>query len=69
MSASTSNTNNSSNSVSEVDDINLFQAARRNGRRNALADLGEQISQANTAISSPEVDKLGPHFQSMSLKH
>ncbi|CAF0800125.1 unnamed protein product [Adineta ricciae] len=69
MSTSASNTTNPSNSTSEVDDINLFQAARRNGRRNALADLGEQLSQVNTTASSPEVDNLSPHFQSMSLKH
>jgi len=45
MSATASNNSNTSNSISEVDDINMFQAARRNGRRNALADLGEQLSQ------------------------
>jgi hypothetical protein len=45
MSATASNNSNTSNSISEVDDINMFQAARRNGRRNALPDLGEQISQ------------------------
>ncbi len=41
----TNNNNNTLNSVSEIDDINMFQAARRNGRRNALGDLGEQILQ------------------------
>lgn len=45
--AATMNTNNTSNAISEVDDVNMFQAARRNGRRNALADLGEQIIQGN----------------------
>jgi hypothetical protein len=43
--AATSNSNNTSNSISEVDDVNMFQAARRNGRRNALGDLGEQLAQ------------------------
>jgi hypothetical protein len=43
--ASTINDSNASNSMSEVDDVNMFQAVRRNGRRNALADLGEQIVQ------------------------
>ena len=44
MSATASiNTNNTS--ISEMDDTNMFQAARRNGRRNALGDLGEQLVQ------------------------
>jgi hypothetical protein len=43
--AATDNSTNTSNSISEVDDVNMFQAARRNGRRNALADLGEQVAQ------------------------
>ena len=43
--AATSNSNNTSNSISEVDDVNMFQAARRNGRRNALGDLGESLAQ------------------------
>ena len=45
MSAAASDNNTSSNSMSEVDDVNMFQAARRNGRRNALADFGEQLMQ------------------------
>ncbi|CAF1481969.1 unnamed protein product [Adineta steineri] len=69
MASASSSTDKSFNSIPEVDDINMFQAARRNGRRNALADLGEQLSQANTSIQSPEVDQLSPHFQSMSIKH
>ena len=36
---------NNNNSISEVDDVNMCQAARRNGRRNALGDLGEQLVQ------------------------
>jgi hypothetical protein len=43
--ASAINESNASNSMSEVDDVNMFQAARRNGRRNALGDLGEQVAQ------------------------
>ncbi len=44
MSATASiNTNNTS--IPEIDDVNMFQAARRNGRRNALGDLGEQLVQ------------------------
>jgi len=43
--ASAINESNASNSMSEVDDVNMFQAARRNGRRNALADVGEQVVQ------------------------
>jgi len=43
--AATTNNNNTSNSMSEVDDVNMFQAARRNGRRNALGDVGEQLAQ------------------------
>jgi hypothetical protein len=39
------NNNSTSNSLSEVDDVNMFAAARRNGRRNALADVGAQMIQ------------------------
>ncbi|CAF4033033.1 unnamed protein product, partial [Rotaria sp. Silwood1] len=42
---------------------------RRTGRRNALGDLSEQFAQVGHAMSSSEVDKMGPHFQSMSIKH
>lgn len=45
--ASATNNSNTANSISEVDDVNMFQAARRNGRRNALADLGEHVIQGN----------------------
>ncbi len=37
------NTTESSNSISEADDMKMFQAARRTGRRNAMGDLGEQF--------------------------
>ena len=51
MSASAAdNGNNTSNSISEVDDVNMFQAARRGGRRNALADLDEQLTQGELCI-------------------
>ena len=51
MSASSSTNNtNTSNLISEVDDVNMFQAARRGGRRNALGDLGEQILQGKFFI-------------------
>jgi hypothetical protein len=79
----TTNNNNSLNSIPEVDDANMFQAARRNGRRNALGDLGEQLLQgklsvyltksllfslANASITSAEIDQMTPNFQSMSIK-
>jgi hypothetical protein len=53
MSASataTTNNSNTSNSISEVDDVNMFQAARQTGRRNALGDLGEQLVQGKIDI-------------------
>ena len=39
------NPNDKLNPISEVDDVNMFQAARRNGRRNALGDVGEVLVQ------------------------
>lgn len=89
MSASAAANTPPTNSMPEVDDMNMFQAARRGGRRNALGDFGEQFSQGtpslavrsplshrfllfaivNAALTASELDKLSPHFQSMSIKH
>jgi hypothetical protein len=33
-----------------IDEINIFQAVRRTGRRNAIGDLGEQIIQGSTHL-------------------
>jgi hypothetical protein len=83
MSATTSANDNNNTSISEIDDVNMCQAARRNGRRNALGDLGEQLIQGksivdstklhlfslvNTSITSAEIDQMTPNFQSMSIK-
>ena len=45
--SATANNSTASNTISTVDDVNLFQAARKNGRRNALGDVGEQALQGN----------------------
>ncbi|CAF2460543.1 unnamed protein product [Rotaria sp. Silwood2] len=88
---SDSNTNETTPPISEAEDMKMFQAARRAGRRNALGDLSEQFTQGefdfykkkkkktfrlnklyflvDQPISSSEVDKMAPHFQSMSIKH
>jgi hypothetical protein len=42
---SSTNTTETVPSISEAEDMKMFQAARRTGRRNALGDLGEQLSQ------------------------
>lgn len=73
--------------ISEAEDMTMFQAARRTGRRNALGDLSEHLAQGklisfslqirlffflllvNTSNSGSDVDKMAPHFQSMSIKH
>lgn len=46
-SKSNSNTTDSANTITESEDLNMFQAARRTGRRNALGDLSEHLSQGN----------------------
>jgi len=46
-SKSNSNTADSANTITESEDLNLFQAARRTGRRNALGDLSEHLSKGN----------------------
>lgn len=38
-------------SISEAEDVKMFQAARRAGRRNALGDLGDQLAQGDRAKS------------------
>jgi hypothetical protein len=42
---SNNNTNEPVTPISEAEDVKMFQAARRNGRRNALGDLSEQLAQ------------------------
>jgi hypothetical protein len=82
-----SNTSETINSISEAEDMKMFQAARRSGRRNALGDLSEHLAQSKFSFSSKfslpylcfclgggfksssDVDKMAPHFQSMSIKH
>ena len=63
--ASSSSSGSSASAISEVEDVNMFQAARRTGRRNALGDLGEQLAQGlHSRVSLPSlVDSLlGPFF-------
>jgi hypothetical protein len=38
-------------SISEAEDMKMFQAARRAGRRNALGDLADQLAQGEEAKS------------------
>jgi hypothetical protein len=45
MSATAKSNTEPSSSISESEDMKMFQAARRNGRRNALGDLSEQLAQ------------------------
>ena len=40
-------TSDSASAITEAEDMKMFQAARRTGRRNALGDLGEHLSQSN----------------------
>lgn len=49
-SKSTSHKNDSANSISETEDMKLFQAARRTGRRNACGDMGDQFSQGKKFV-------------------
>ena len=44
MSTTAINDNNMSISISEIDDINMFHAALQRGRRNAVANLEEQLA-------------------------
>ena len=37
----------SASSISEAEDMKMFQAARRTGRRNALGDLADQLAQGD----------------------
>jgi hypothetical protein len=55
MSAIATNTSATSETacpISESEDMKMFQAARRAGRRNALADLGEQLTQGDKSTST-----------------
>jgi hypothetical protein len=48
MSTTVKNNNNSNetlSTISEAEDMKMFQASRRAGRRNALGDLSEQLAQ------------------------
>ena len=45
MSATAAKYIDTTNSISEDDEVYLFHAARQNGRRNALPDLGTQLTQ------------------------
>ena len=47
MSAASGNLPNRMNSTSDVDDLSMFQAMRPIVRRNAMADLGEQLAQGS----------------------
>ncbi|CAF2196534.1 unnamed protein product [Rotaria magnacalcarata] len=69
LTPSDSNTSETAASIAEAEDMKMFQAAKRNGRRNALGDLSEHLSQVEQGVSASEVDKMAPHFQSMSIKH
>ncbi len=54
MSTTSKNNNNTAEaiaSISEAEDMKMFQAARRNGRRNALGDLSEQLAQGKFQFS------------------
>ncbi|UJR37240.1 hypothetical protein I4U23_029949 [Adineta vaga] len=64
-----SNTTESSNTISEDDDVKMFQAARRTGRRNAMGDLNEQLTQVSATNSSSEVDNITPRLKTMSIQH
>lgn len=68
-SKSNNNTTDSANTITESEDLNMFQAARRTGRRNALGDLSEHLSQVSGPNASLDVEKMAPHFQSMSIKN
>ena len=46
--SNSSNVPDSTNQISDAEDTNMFQAARRSGRRNALPDLGEHLFQRKT---------------------
>lgn len=53
MSTTTKNNSNSVDTaaaaaISEAEDMKMFQAARRTGRRNALGDLSEHLAQGNS---------------------
>lgn len=52
MSGTTGNLASRMNTVSDVDDMGMFHAMRATGRRNAMADLGEQLAQGRTSTLS-----------------
>ncbi|CAF3277985.1 unnamed protein product [Rotaria socialis] len=68
MSATAAQCSDTTNSTSEGDDVYMFHAARQNGRRNALPDLGAQFTPPETTIGSCDVDQITPHFQTMLIK-
>ncbi|CAF0994057.1 unnamed protein product [Adineta ricciae] len=59
----------SPNSMSAEDDMKMFQAARRTGRRNALGDFSDQLSQVSVTNSTSDVDNIAPRLKSMSIQH
>ncbi|CAF1010482.1 unnamed protein product [Rotaria magnacalcarata] len=68
MSATAANCSDTANAISQDDELYMFHAARQNGRRNALPDLGAQFTPVDTTIGNCDVDQITPHFQSMSIK-
>lgn len=44
-SSNSTTSNDSTNAITEAEDMKMFQAARRTGRRNALGDLSEHLAQ------------------------
>ncbi|CAF0839424.1 unnamed protein product [Adineta ricciae] len=59
----------SPNSMSAEEDMKMFQAARRTGRRNALGDFSDQLSQVSVTNSTSDVDNIAPRLKSMSIQH
>ena len=45
MSGTTGNVTGRMNATTDVEDTSIYQAMRPTGRRNAMADLGEQLAQ------------------------
>ena len=44
-------TNDSTNTITEAEDMKMFQAARRTGRRNALGDLSEHLAPSKLTMN------------------
>jgi len=65
---SSTNTTETVPSISEAEDMKMFQAARRTGRRNALGDLSEHLSQGEFDFSSKFSFKINFSFYSCWFK-